>query len=234
MRRLARSPVHSATPLQEEERLALLRECRILDTGPERAFDDIVALASRICNVPIALVSLVDESRQWFKARQGLEVSETPREYAFCAHAIQGSDPFEVPDAAKDPRFASNPLVLGDPAIRFYFGVPLQLAEGHALGTLCVIDRRPRKLSDEQELLVQNLANLVTEQIEARRRSFRLTAALERVQTLEALLPMCASCKKVRVEEGYWRQVEVYLQRHGTTITHGLCPTCEAETMRSL
>jgi diguanylate cyclase (GGDEF)-like protein len=157
-------------PKTEAERLAALRSYNVLDTSEEAAFDEIVALAARLTNTPISLVSLIDENRQWFKAHAGLEARETPRDQAFCAHAIlDPNTPLVVPDARQDPRFADNPLVTGGPGIRFYAGVPLVNPEGHALGTLCVIDSKPREFSaDEQNSLV-TLAHTVGTTLELRR-----------------------------------------------------------------
>ena len=129
----------------ERERLAALRAYRILDTEPEAAFDDLVMLASQICGTPVALISLVDSERQWFKARTGTTLQETERGIAFCDHAIRHHGIFEIQDAAMDERFKDNPLVVTDPRIRFYTGAPLVTPEGHAIGTICVIDRHPRK-----------------------------------------------------------------------------------------
>ena len=124
-------------PFDDARRLKVLRDYRVLDTPPAASLDNITSLAARMFRVPIALVSLVDEDRQWFKSRFGLESSETPREVAFCDHAIRDSGPLIVPDATADPRFEPNPLVTGDPSVRFYCGVPLRSPDGHALGTLC-------------------------------------------------------------------------------------------------
>lgn len=169
--RSAGSPLGRTTGvgLDEAERLAALRRYEILDTPPEPAFDRIVRLASHVLGAPISLVSLIDESRQWFKARRGIDASQTPRSMAFCAHAILSDDVLVVPDARADRRFADNPLVTGDPNIRFYAGAPLRTPEGHRLGTLCVIDRRPRDLDDEKRGLLADLSSLVVDELELRR-----------------------------------------------------------------
>jgi GAF domain-containing protein len=138
-------------PANEAERLAALHALLILDTPPEQRFDKIVAFAASEFDVPIALLSLIDRERQWFKANVGLAACETGRDISFCGHAILAPDIMVVPDALDDPRFADNPLVTGEPGIRFYAGAPLILASGAALGTLCLIDRRPRTL-DAMEL----------------------------------------------------------------------------------
>lgn len=149
--------------LDEAQRLARLRALAVLDTAPEPLYDAVTRLAAEVCQVPIALVSLVDEHRQWFKSAQGLPgVRETPRDQAFCAHAIRTPELMEVPDTGTDARFADNPLVTGDPRIRFYAGQPLRLADGTALGTLCVIDRQPRQLSPAQRQVLAELAEVVS------------------------------------------------------------------------
>ncbi|VVD60161.1 putative diguanylate cyclase AdrA [Pandoraea pneumonica] len=162
------SPNTGAT-IDEAARLAALRRYDILDTSPEPAFDRIVRIASYIVGAPISLVSLIDETRQWFKAKQGIDATQTPRSMAFCAHAILGDDVLVVPDAHADRRFADNPLVTGDPHIRFYAGAPLRTPEGHRLGTLCVIDRRPRTLDPEMRALLADLSALVVDELELRR-----------------------------------------------------------------
>ena len=161
----------------EAARLRALGECRVLDTEAEQAFDDIARLAAQLCGTPVALVSLVDRERQWFKARVGLEAGETPRDVAFCAHAIQRPDLFVVADAARDERFRDNPLVTAAPYIRFYAGAPLITDDGHALGTLCVIDRVPRQLSAEQQEALRVLAHHATALLELRRRTSALGEA---------------------------------------------------------
>src|SRR6201984_560665 len=137
--------------LKEKARLQSLRKYKILDTDPEKAFDDLTILASQICETPVALISLIDSDRQWFKSKVGVSVGETPREVSFCAVAIQQANLFIVPDATKDPRFSSNPFVVSDPKIRFYAGAPFTSSDGHPLGTLCVVDMVPRELTPGQE-----------------------------------------------------------------------------------
>ncbi|MCP5084373.1 MAG: sensor domain-containing diguanylate cyclase [Alphaproteobacteria bacterium] len=166
----------------EARRLATLREYDILDTGPEEAFDRITRLAQSALRLPIVLVSLVDENRQWFKSRVGLEPQETPREVSFCSHAIQQDPPFIIPNALLDDRFADNPLVTGSPHIRFYAGVPLKMKDGSNLGTLCAIDTKPCVLTDTELSILSDLAQLVVDELELRQLATTdsLTGALTR------------------------------------------------------
>ena len=157
-------------PANEAARLDALRSFAVLDTAPEPGFDDLTRLAAHVCGTPIALVSLIDDCRQWFKSRHGLDAAETPRDIAFCTHAILGHDLMVIPDAQQDARFRDNPLVTSPPFIRFYAGAPLRTPDDLALGTLCVIDRVPRVLSREQKHALQSLAEIIVAQLEARRR----------------------------------------------------------------
>jgi anti-sigma regulatory factor (Ser/Thr protein kinase) len=179
----------------EQARLEALRKYQILDTEPEIAFDDLALLASHICETPMAAISLVDEDRQWFKARIGFTTAETPRSISFCTHAIQQRDIFVVPDALKDDRLRNNPQVAGDPHIRFYAGAPLLAREGHALGTLCVVDDKPRKLSDTQLEALAALCRQVEAQLELRRRLIELRTANEHLQKLMGMMPFCSTCE---------------------------------------
>lgn len=224
--------MNAPIPNNEAERLAALKEYRVLDTGTEQPYDDITILAAHICQVPIATISLVDEARQWFKAKVGMSRRQTPREIAFCAHTILQREPFMVRDAKRDRRFADNDMVTGEPHIRFYAGFPLVNQQGLAVGTLCAMDRKPRELSAKQEKAMQALVRQVMALLEFRRVSVHLADALNHIKTLQGLLPVCAWCKRVRDDEGYWDQVEAYLHKYtGIDITHGICPEC-LEKMR--
>jgi GAF domain-containing protein len=235
-------------PENEAERLHTLRGYGILDTHPEDRFDDLTRLAALICGTPICVISLVDEDRQWFKSKTGVETSQTPREIAFCAHAILSPEVFLVPDASQDPRFATNPLVVGEPRIRFYAGAPLAAPNGHRLGALCVIDRVPRQLDPGQLEALRILGRQVMAQVVLGKNIHDLAAALRErdeleqdmrdligdlneanaeVRTLKGLLPVCYSCKKVRDDRGYWEHVEAYMSKSlGVDATSSICPEC--------
>lgn len=225
----------AALPANEQARLTALESYRILDTAPEQAYDDIVAIAAFICGTPIATVTLVDGTRQWFKSQTGLTFRESSRDHAFCAHTILDSKLMEVPDAAQDARFANNPLVLGDPHIRFYAGAPLVTAEGLSIGSVCAIDREPRKLTDAQKSALERLARLTMNNLELRRVSAELATAATNLNTLSRLLPICAWCKEIRDDEGHWQKVETYISHHtNAEFSHGMCPTCQAKMMTDI
>ena len=157
----------------EQQRLAALQQLMVLDTSDEQAYDDITRMAADLCRTPIALISLIDSDRQWFKSRVGLAATETPREHAFCAHSIKSPGvPTVVPDALDDPRFATNPLVTGDPNIRFYAGAPLVTTAGEAIGTLCVIDTQPREIAPEAleqlEFMARQVVNMMEQRVRAK------------------------------------------------------------------
>ena len=162
-------------PAFERERQKALNDYYILDTLPEGGFDDITAIASMVCDTPVALVSLIDMSRQWFKSHHGLDINETSRDHSFCAHAINTPDEvFIVNDLSKDERFLDNPFVIGEPHALFYAAIPLVNPEGHVLGTLCVMDHKPRALNDKQISALRSLGRQVVAQMELRRKSKQL------------------------------------------------------------
>lgn len=173
----------------ESQRLAALQALDVLDSAPEAEFDALVRVASVVCGVPVSLISLIDQDRQWFKAGLGLDgISQTPREIAFCTHAIESDDLFEVDDATLDPRFASNPLVTGAPDIRFYAGMPLRLSDGMRVGTLCVIDRRPRHLEPHQREVLRSLGLAAVRALEGRQATHSLRALMARLEASERRL----------------------------------------------
>ncbi|MEO8519972.1 MAG: ATP-binding protein [Acidobacteriota bacterium] len=204
------------TAVDETARLAALYRYRILDTGPERAFDDFTMLASHICGTPMALITLVDADRQWFKSRVGITAGETPRAISFCAHAITEPELFIVADARDDERFRDNPFVTGDPHIRFYAGAPLITPDGYTLGTICVVDRVTRTLTPDQIEALDAIRRQVQSQLELRRNVFELEQAVEDrdraqalqnrlidelrsshedVRRLSSMIPYCSTCE---------------------------------------
>ncbi|MET1079830.1 MAG: ATP-binding protein [Pseudomonas sp.] len=196
-------PGHPPLPANELERLTALRGYELLDSLPEAMFDDITALAAQICGTPIALISLIDADRQWFKSRVGLDAPQTPRELAFCAHAINGEELFQVPNALEDPRFRDNPLVTGAPDIRFYAGMPLQDPAGFALGTLCVIDRIPHRLDEDQHRALASLGRQVMRLIELR---LSARAHAEQAALQQAMLDNAGSAVLITDTQGLIRR----------------------------
>lgn len=195
----------------EAARLAALCECEILDTPPEKAFDDITRLAAYICGAPIALISLLDADRQWFKSKIGMDVAETDRDTAFCDYTIRQDEVLIVPDALTDRRFATNPLVTSEPYIRFYAGVPLLTPEGHALGTLCVIDYMPREMTVGQVEALTTLGNQVSTEILLRRNLIELKRATSDRRRAEEALSQANAQLTNRVKELEQRNLEIML-----------------------
>lgn len=203
---MSATPPH---PAEEEARLAALHACDILDTGPEEAFEELVRLAARLTGHPVAFVSLVDRERMWVKAGTGLPAREVPRDHSFCAHAIlRPGEPLSVPDATRDPRFRDNPFVTGEPWMRAYLGVPLVDSEGHALGSFCVMDHRPRVHGPEEVETMRVLARAVMANLELRRAARRLRVAARtdgltglpnRAAATEALAALLAAGRRVGV-----------------------------------
>ena len=172
-------------PKNEAKRIKVLWQYDILDTVPEEVFDELADLAAHICGAPIALISMVDENRQWFKSTVGVSVKETARDISFCAHAIMQNELFIIPDTTRDERFKNSPFVTAGPKIRFYAGAPLVSPDGHALGTLCVLDKVPRELTEHQKSALRILSRHVMTQLELRRHALelaRIRADHEKVQ----------------------------------------------------
>jgi signal transduction histidine kinase len=208
-------------PVNETERLATLYGLNVLDSPPEKDFDDIVALAAAVCGVPMSLVSLIDTDRQWFKASVGTDLVETSRDLSFCAHAILGRDLLVVPDARQDPRFADNPAVAREGGVRFYAGAPLVTTDGYALGTLCVVDSRPRRLDVEQLQALHALARQVTSQLELRRYAVALANTTARLQELERCKDELAALVGGELRAPL-RLMDAYLDGLGRTGHHDL------------
>jgi GAF domain-containing protein len=178
----------ASIPLNEAERLAAVRSYEIVDTAPEEAFNDITHLASYICQCPIATISIIEEHRQWYKAAMGINMDETPRGMAFCSHTILQTEMLVVSDATKDSRFADNPAVTKAPFVRFYAGLPLINPEGFALGTLCVVDTKPRELTFEQVWALESLRRHVVAHLELRRTALQLEEAKREIAVLQDVL----------------------------------------------
>jgi diguanylate cyclase (GGDEF)-like protein len=196
-------------PANETERLRALRSYDILDTAYETTFDEIVKLASRIVSMPVALVSLVDSDRQWFKARVGFDLTQTPRDHAFCAHTILGTDLMIVPDATRDARFADNPFVTRRHGVRFYAGAPLINPQGYALGTLCVIDTKARNLSDEERDTLTGLARTAGTTLELHR-------AMKQVRDMAMTDPLTGLGNRRAFVQGLERALAQQAQHQGT------------------
>jgi len=226
---------------REAERLAALHSYEILDTLPDGAFDRITALAARHFNVPVALVSLVDEDRIWFKSRHGLEAEEIPRSPGLCASVIFSDDAYVVRNAIEDPRTLANPLVAGEMGVRFYAAVPLVTHDGYRLGTMNIIDFSPRELDAAGLSDLHEFAGLVMDQMELRLSARKTIAALsqlfqgaERSTDLEKLVTVCAWSRKIKVD-GSWVTFEEFLvDKLGVRITHGIDPEAARQLQMNL
>jgi hypothetical protein len=223
-----RGPTRHAT--HEQARLDALRGYGILDSEPERRFDDIAKLAAAALDMPIAMVSLVDDKRQWSMAAVGIARDEVPRAHSFCTHAITQDWTLVIDDASVDARVSATPIVSGPTQARFYAGAPLITPEGHRVGTVCVIDRVPRTLSRRELEMLASIARQTIELLEHRLTAARLGAAQARLQTMATLIPICSHCRKVRDEANQWLTLERLVQaKTGSRFTHGICPDCVRE-----
>ncbi len=226
---------------QEAERIQVLREFGILDTEPEASYDQLTEMAATLCAAPVAVISLVDQERQWFKSRVGLTPAETPLDVSFCAHAIQQDSIMIIPDTIEDLRFQANALVVDGPKFRFYAGVPLITAEAQKLGTLCVLDTVPRQLSEREISFLEKLAKQVMSLLESRRiyrlrQAFtneqaqqidELKSALNQFEWLDGFLTVCSSCRSIQDENKNWLSLEAYIREHSAAeFSHGICPDC--------
>lgn len=216
---------------REAERLTALHSYEILDTPPDGAFDRITALAARHFDVPVAIVSLVDQDRIWFKSRHGLETDEAPRSPGLCASVILSDDAYVIKNAIEDPRTLANPLVTGQMGVRFYAAAPLLTHDGHRLGTMNIIDFAPREFDSEGEKTLQQFAGVVMDQMELRlsaRKAIRSLSKIflgeERSNELKKLIAVSAWSRKIRVD-GEWVAFEDFLVNTlGVSITHGIDP----------
>jgi hypothetical protein len=223
---------------REAERLAALHSYEILDTPPDGAFDRITALAARHFHVPVALVSLVDEDRIWFKSRHGLEAKQVPRSPGLCASVIFSDDAYVVLNAMEDTRTLANPLVAGEMGVRFYAAVPLVTHDGYRLGTMNIIDFKPRELDAEGQSDLRQFAGLVMDQMELRLSARKSIGALSQIfqgaegsNDFEKLVTVCAWTRKIKLD-GRWVTFEEFLvDSLGATITHGIAPEA-AQTLR--
>jgi len=217
-------------PENEEERLELLQQLDILDSLGEESYDFITKVAAEVFEVPIASITFVDEERQWLKSRIGLDIAQTPREHAFCTYNILDDEMLIVEDASTDPRFADNPFVTGEPNIRFYAGSPIQLRDDIFLGSVCILDTKPRQLDEKQKQILTSLGKQVSTLLQMRKVSEDLRQRTREVEHLQQLLPKCSRCGNVRSDDDYWTSVDDYLQTHThQQVTQSLCPDCSAD-----
>jgi len=214
----------AAKPANENERLSILREMRVLDTPLEERFERITRIVCRSLRVPISAITLVDEERQWFKSSQGLPATEIPRAHSFCAHAILQSDAFIVPNALDDKRFADNPFVVGSPGIRFYAGIPLEVQDGIRIGSLCAVDNEPREMDQEQIEILKDLSEMVKSELAAVRLTsahMELIAELESAERAAAIDPLTKLWNRGGAEKLLEKEFHA-AQRNNTSLTLAL------------
>jgi GAF domain-containing protein len=215
----------------EHDRLAALRSYEVLDSPPELTFDRVTALAAQHFQVPVSTVSLVDDRRIWFKARHGLDVVEVPREPGLCSSCILSDAAYVVTDAAEDARSKANALVRGEPGIRFYAAAPLVNHEGHRLGTLNIVDFRPRELDGEGEAVLKTMAGVIMDQMELRRTARQSIQSLSQMlrdgasgAQMKELLTVCAWSQRIRIEDEWLTFEEFLVKKLGLSLTHGISP----------
>lgn len=205
----------------EADRLAALGEFHILDTEAEPEYDRLTRLAARVCRTPASAVSLVDDCRQWFKSRFGLDAESIPREHPLCAYALESDDLLIIGDTTRDSRVADSPVVTGPPGVRAYAGAPLTVGPGLRLGTLCVIDVEPREFTADEIEALATLRDAVVHLLELRR-------ARRLLDAVSSIVPVCAWCDAVRVNrdgDDVWVRPETYIAAE-SEVTHGICPSC--------
>jgi GAF domain-containing protein len=211
----------------EPSRLAALKEYHVLDATVEKLYDGITELAAHVCSVPLAVICLKDDSRKGFKPKVVVGRNRPGSCKSYCSQMISSRVPLIVRDALKDKRFVNCNLVTRPPRIRFYAGFPLMDSDDVAMGMLCVMDTRTRRLTTTQRHVMQALARKVGVLLELRRLSAHLADALEHVKMLSGLIPICAWCKRIRDDDGYWSQIEAYFHAHADAdFTHSICPKC--------
>ncbi|MDF3128437.1 GAF domain-containing protein [Kiritimatiellaeota bacterium B1221] len=215
-------------PENELKRLEALRKYRILDTAPESEYDHITSLASFLTGCPIAYISFIDEQRQWMKSKKGLSLCETDRDTSFCTYTILEDEVMVVEDALQHPVFKKSSLVKGEPFLRFYAGAPIRDEQGYGLGSVCVVDTEPRELSNDLKRGLHELSSVTMKLIKTRNVLDELVAVQRELKVLQGMLPICASCKYIRNDDGEWKQLESYISEYSEAhFTHGICPDCQ-------
>lgn len=202
----------------EKRRLEAVALYREISKTTSKTLDDLTRLAAAICQTPISLITMLEKDNQFFAAKTGIEGEGTAREDAFCKHALAIDDLLIIEDAWADQRFRENPYVTGEPHIRFYAGAPLTVEDGLTLGTLCVIGREPRTLSEHQQEALRILRNMVVDQL-------KLARARDDIRVLQSLLPMCAWCRSIQTADGSWQALHEYVADQ-QPVSHGICPVC--------